>query len=79
MTARFVLGNSRSHPIVYVIVAITIALIPVTIWADDQQTNVPGTDEDLEEELKYLQAETYVITASRVMEEIKRRRHRSRW
>ncbi|MBW2635035.1 MAG: TonB-dependent receptor plug domain-containing protein [Deltaproteobacteria bacterium] len=30
------------------------------------------SDEELEEELKYLKAETYVITASKIMEEIKK-------
>ena len=64
MISPFSSDRRRRHHTVYILLTITVALVPIALWAADMPS------QDIEEELEYLQAETYVITASRVMEEI---------
>ena len=64
MISPFSSDRRRRHHAVYILLTITVALVPIALWAADMPS------QDIEKELKYLQAETYVITASRVMEEI---------
>jgi len=42
------------------------------VYSQEDLTSSPSTDDALDEELRYLQAETYVITASRIPESIKK-------
>jgi len=42
------------------------------VFSQDDLPSPPSADDALEEELRYLKAETYVITASRVLEDIKK-------
>ena len=61
---------SASHFQIFIIGVILFLYAPISIFAEELPVGDLGSEQDLEEELEYLQAETYVITASRVMEEI---------
>jgi len=61
-------------PILTLFFLIFIAVINVNLAfsQDDQMLEKMAVDEELQQEFKWLKAETFVITASRVMEEIKK-------
>ena len=47
-------------------------LYSIPVFSQEGRSVASSTDDALEEELKYLRAETYVITASRIPENIKK-------
>ena len=57
---------------IFTLVVSLLLLHSTPVFSQDDLPSPPGADDALEEELKYLQAETYVITASRIPENIKK-------
>ena len=60
------------HRSVFLLLPLFFVLHSLPVYSEDNLPNPPRTDDQLEEELKYLKAETYVITASRIPEDIKK-------
>lgn len=60
------------HRSFYLILPLFFVLHSLPVYSEDNLPNPPRTEDQLEEELKYLKAETYVITASRIPEDIKK-------
>ena len=66
--------RSRSKTIrciVILLLPILFLLHPYSAFSEETIDDALKPDDELEEELKYLQAETYVITASRIKEKQK--------
>jgi len=57
---------------VLVLIAFTVINVDLSFSQDDEMLEKMASDEDLQQEFKWLKAETYVITASKVMETIKK-------
>jgi len=56
----------------FIIIPLLFILYPPLVFSQEDLPVPPEVDDALEEELRYLKAETYVITASRVPENIKK-------
>ena len=56
----------------FIILLILFTPIPATLAQEEMEANKEAIDEELEQELRWLQAETYVITPSRIPEKIKK-------
>ena len=56
----------------FIIIPLLFILYPPLVFSQEDLPVPPEVDDALEEELRYLKAETYVITASRVKENIKK-------
>jgi iron complex outermembrane receptor protein len=46
--------------------------LPTPVFSQEDLPSPPGTEDELDKELQYLKAETYVVTASRIPENIKK-------
>ncbi len=57
---------------IFVLIVFAIINVDLAFSQDDELLEKMPADEDLQQELKWLKAETYVITASKVMETIKK-------
>ena len=57
---------------IFLLALLLFILHSTTVFSEEDLPVSPSTDDALEEELRYLQAETYVITASKVPENIKK-------
>jgi len=57
---------------VFILIVFAITSVDLAFSLDDQELEKMAVDEDLEQEMKWLKAETFVITASRVLEDIKK-------
>ena len=60
------------HRATFLILPIFFILYSTPVCSQEDRPVSPSADEILEEELRYLKAETYVITASKVLENIKK-------
>ena len=60
------------HYIVFLVVSILFILHSTPVYSQEDPPIPSSIDDALEEELRYLKAETYVITASRIPENIKK-------
>ena len=56
----------------FLILPVLLLFCSTPVYCEDDLTVPASTDDELEKELRYLQAETYVITPSRVPENIKK-------
>ena len=57
---------------ILLLVTFLFSLRPIYVYSQEDVPVNTSADDVLEEELRYLQAETYVITASRIPESIKK-------
>jgi len=60
------------HQAILLIIPVLFALYSTPVFSKEELPGSPSADDALEEELRYLKAETYVITASRIPENIKK-------
>ena len=58
--------------VVFLLLSILFLLHTNSVFSQEELPSSPTADDALEEELRYLRAETYVITASKVLENIKK-------
>ena len=72
MGSSFVSKSNRNHYTAFILVLTLLAFAPANLFAENDPMSDLKTDDELEEELKYLKAETFVITASRILENIKK-------
>ena len=72
MLLTFTSRTSLFHCAISLILSLLFTLHCSQVFAQEDPPVPPSTDDALEEELRYLKAETYVITASRVPETIKK-------
>jgi len=60
------------HSVFLMLLALLSLLHSLPVFSADDMPSPPRADDKLEEELRYLQAESYVITGSRILEDIKK-------
>ena len=72
MMRIFMSGSKMFRCAVMLLVPVLFLLHPWVASPEEPLENVLATDEELEEELKYLKAETYVITPSRIPQRIEK-------
>lgn len=72
MMITFLRRRNMVRPAVFLILSFLFIFFPTHALSQNDLPSPRSTDDALEEELRYLQAETYVVTASRIPEHIKK-------
>ena len=68
----FASGRTRNHYTVFLVVLMLLVFCHTPLFAENDPMSDLKTDDELEEELKYLKAETFVITPSRILQRIEK-------
>jgi iron complex outermembrane receptor protein len=67
------IGKKTIFNLVFPILAFLLSyFLPTPVFSQEDLPRPPGTEDELDKELQYLKAETYVVTASRIPENIKK-------